>query len=241
MADGSGAGRPGRGRRLAVRALLVVGAVCAALGLVAGYANRTVLDGPTFADRVDEIRRDPAVAEQAGAAIAASVIAARPDLVALAPLVQDVSVRVAGGPLLSAPTRRAAQTTLEALTEADSDQVVLRIVDVGVVVTGVLAQVAPERAPNAGEISVTLADIGSQAFASATIALARAVGVLAWLLPVLGARSRSPARSRCPPTVGGRPRRSAGRWPGPRSDSASSCSSAASSSAASTATRSARP
>ena len=208
MADGSGAGRPGRGRRLAVRALLVVGAVCAALGLVAGYTNRTVLDGPTFADRVDEVRRDPAVAEQAGAAIAASVLAARPDLVALAPLVQDVSVRVAGGPLLSAPTRRAAQTTLEALTEADSDQVVLRIVDVGVVVTGVLAQVAPERAPNAGEISVTLADIGSQAFAEATIALARAVGVLAWLLPVLalvafaGAIALSADRWRAATSVG---------------------------------------
>ena len=35
------------------------------------------------------------------------------------------------------------------------------------------------------DVSVTLASIGDQAFADTTIAIARAVGVLAWLLPVL--------------------------------------------------------
>ena len=157
MADESGAARPGRGRRLAVRALLVLGAVCAALGLVAGYANRKLLDGPTFADHVDEIRRDAAVAEQAGAAIAASSSPPARTSSRSPPLVQDVSVRVAGGPLLSAPTggRRRRRWGAHG---GGLGPVVLRIVDVGVVVTGVLAPVAPERAPNAGEISVTLAD-----------------------------------------------------------------------------------
>ena len=40
-----------------VRVLVVVGAVLAALGLIAGHFNRELLDGPTFADHVDEIRQ----------------------------------------------------------------------------------------------------------------------------------------------------------------------------------------
>ena len=52
-------------------------------------------------------------------------------------------------------------------------------------VTAVLAAVAPERAPVTSDVSVTLASIGDQAFAETTIAIASALGVLAWLLPVL--------------------------------------------------------
>ena len=47
---------------MAARILVVVGAICAALGLVAGHLNRELLDGPTFAHHVDEIRREDAVA-----------------------------------------------------------------------------------------------------------------------------------------------------------------------------------
>jgi len=165
--------------------LLIVGSLCAALGLVAGHVNRHLLDGPTFAEHVDEIRRDPTVAARVGEQIAARIITARPDLVALGPLIEDVAVRVAGGERLAGPTRLAARTAHEALTEEGSDQVVLRIADAGAVVAAVVAQVAPDRAPAAGDVAITLADVGSQAFASTTIAVARVAGVLAWALPLL--------------------------------------------------------
>ena len=173
------------GRRRVVRALIVLGAVLAALGLIAGHVNRTALDGPTFVDNIDAIRRDDAVATQVGLEIAAQLIVANPDLVALAPLVQAVSIRVAGSDLLERPVRRAASTVHTALTEEDADSVVLRIADLGAIVSGVVASIAPEHAPTAGDLSVTLVSIGDQSFASTTLQITRIVGLLAWLLPLL--------------------------------------------------------
>lgn len=168
-----------------VRVLVALGAVLAALGLVAGHLNRELLDGPTFADHVDEIRRDDDVAAELGVAISNQLVRQNPDLVAIRPLVESVATRVAGGDLLSGPTRLAAQGVHRALTEEDADSIALRLTDTAAVVSAVLAAVAPERAPLASDVSITLASIGDQAFAETTIAIARALGVLAWLLPVL--------------------------------------------------------
>lgn len=170
---------------IVVRILLVIGGMCAALGLMAGHLNRELLDGPTFAAHVDEIRRDDAVSTNIGRTIATQLLRANPDLVALGPLVEAVSIRVAGGNVLSVPTRLAARSAHQALTEQDADSVALRIADAGAVVSAVVHAVAPERALLSPDVSVTLVSIGSQDFASTTLAIARAVGVLAWLLPVL--------------------------------------------------------
>ncbi len=153
--------------------------------MLAGHVNREVLDGPTFAANVDDIRRDDAVAAELGTAITDQLLRQHPNLVAIRPLVESVAVRAAGGDLLSGPTRIAAEATHQLLTEGDADSIALRLADVGAVVTGALAVVAPERAPVSSDVSVTLASIGDQAFAETTIAIAHKVGVLAWLLPVL--------------------------------------------------------
>src|SRR5690606_3898744 len=55
----------------AVRALVALGAVLTALSLLAGHANRHLLDGPTFAEHVDQIRTDDAVSVVLGRAISA--------------------------------------------------------------------------------------------------------------------------------------------------------------------------
>ena len=63
---------------LIIRILVILGATLAALGLLAGHANREVLDGPTFAANVDDIRRDDAVDPiGAGDAFNAGYIAVR--------------------------------------------------------------------------------------------------------------------------------------------------------------------
>jgi hypothetical protein len=172
-------------RRWSVRLLLVLGGVLAASGLIAGHLNRNLLDGPTFAANVDEVRRTDAVATQVGEALAEQIVLANPDLVALLPLVESVSVRIAGGDLLSGPVQSASLAAHTALTEDNADSVVLRISDAAALVTAVIGAVAPDRAPAATEVSVTLASIGDQAFASATIAVAHRLGVMAWLLPLL--------------------------------------------------------
>ncbi len=168
-----------------VRVLVVVGAVLAALGLIAGHFNRELLDGPTFADHVNDIRQDEAVAAELGKAISNQLVQSNPDLVAIRPLVESVATQVAGGDLLSGPTRTAAEGVHRALTESNADSIVLRLADTAAVVTAVLAAAAPERAPVTSDVSVTLTSIGDQAFAETTIAIARALGVLAWLLPLL--------------------------------------------------------
>lgn len=166
-----------------VRLLLVVGSICVALGLLAGHVNRQVFDGNTFAANVDEIRRDPDVAEQVGLEISRQVVAAAPDLAALRPLVDDVSVRVAGGSVLSGPVRQAARSAHDALASGDGDAVVLRITDAGAVVSAVLAAVAPDRAPVSADVSVTLADIGGEQVSEALVDVSRTVDLLAWILP----------------------------------------------------------
>lgn len=172
-------------RGIAVRVLIVLGAILAGLGIVAGHVNRQVVDGSAFAGHVDEIRRDPAVAAEIGASLTDQIVQAKPDLVAVRPLVADVAERVAGSDALSGPTRLAAETAHQALTDPGGGSVVLRLADLGAVVTGAVGVIAPDRAGSAGEVSVTLATLNDQPVAQAAAAAARATGLLSWLLPVL--------------------------------------------------------
>lgn len=172
-------------RRWPVRLLLVLGGVLAALGLVAGHLNRQVLDGPTFAANVDDLRKDPAVARQVGEAVTNQLLEVNPDLVALRPLVVSVAAEVAASSVLSGPVQIAASQAHGALTDPDGSVVVLRIADLGAVVAGALAVLAPEKAPDAQQVSVTLAEVGGQSFADTTLTITRWLGVLAWLLPLL--------------------------------------------------------
>lgn len=179
-----GSSPTGRARPVAVRLLIVLGSVLAALSVVAGHANRHLLDGPTFAAHVDAIRRDDAVSAALGRELATRIVVAQPDLVAVGPLVESVAVQVAGSDRLSGAVRRAAREAHRALTEEDADSIVLRLSDAGAVVAGVLATVAPDRAGDLSDVSVTLASFGGQSFATTTLTVTRTVGVLAWLLPL---------------------------------------------------------
>lgn|GEM_PF-6813091 len=66
-------------RRVLSWVLLVAGAVLLLAAVPAGYLNRTVLDAPTFAERVDDLRRRDDVARVLGDEVARQLIAANPD------------------------------------------------------------------------------------------------------------------------------------------------------------------
>jgi hypothetical protein len=172
-------------RRALTWVLLVLGGLLLFLAVPAGYVNRTVLDAPTFANRVDEVRKRDDVARVLGEEVAQQLITQNPDLVALAPLVETVATGVMGSDVLSGPTRLAASQVNQALTTGDSQQVVLRIADAGAVVAGVVGAVAPEKAPQATDVAATLSTVGSQGWASGFVEIAGTVDTLAWLLPVL--------------------------------------------------------
>ncbi|WP_166354412.1 hypothetical protein [Phytoactinopolyspora limicola] len=167
-----------------VRVLIIVGTVLAALGLIAGHMNRHLLDGPTFAGHVDQIRTDAAVSGLLGESISTQIVGANPDLVAVRPLIDDVATRVAGSDVWSGPTRLAAQAAHRVLTDGDPSPVVLRIADTGGVATAVLAAVAPERATAVTGVSVTLLNVGDQGLGRAPFETLRLAGVLAWVFPL---------------------------------------------------------
>ena len=164
---------------------LVVGAVLLALSIPAGYLNRTVLDAPTFASKVDELRQRDDVSDVLGREVSAEIISLNPDLVAIEPLVEQVAIGVVGSDALSGPVKLAASQFNQALTTENSDQLVLRILDVGAVVTSVIGAVAPDQAPEFSDIGLTLANLSGQGFATDIIGFANYVDTLAWLLPLL--------------------------------------------------------
>ena len=164
---------------------LVLGAVLLALSIPAGYVNRTVLDAPTFASKVNELRQRDDVSDVLGRELGQEIIARNPDLVAIGPLVDQVAIGVVGSDALSGPVELAASQFHRALTTENSSQLILRIADVGAVVTSVIGAIAPDQAPEFSDIGLTLANVGDQGFATDIIAFADLADTLAWLLPLL--------------------------------------------------------
>jgi hypothetical protein len=164
----------------------VLGAVLLALGLLAGSVNREVLDGARFAAHVDSVRKDPLVAERAGQAITVQLLDADPDLVAVRPLLESTATSLVGSPTFGPVVRLAARQVHQAMTNDDPTQIVLRLADLGVVLSGVLRAVAPaEAAKIPPDLNLTLAELGAQTPAADTLRLIRTVGLLSWLFPLL--------------------------------------------------------
>lgn len=172
-------------RRYVSWVLLGLGALFLTLSVPAGYVNRTVLDTPTFADRVDELRMRDDVSDLLGREIGAQLIRQSPDLIAIAPLVDQVSIGVMRSDALSGPVKIATSQFHRALTTENSDQLVLRLADVGAVVASAIGAIAPDRAAQGSNIGITLANIGNQNFAADIIRFVDFVDTLAWLLPLL--------------------------------------------------------
>jgi hypothetical protein len=175
-----------QGRDVASRALVVVGAVLLLLAVLAVVAYRTFLDTDSFAAGVDEIRKTEAVSDALGRELAAQIVAGAPDLVAVRPLVEQVSSEVAGSDLLSPLVVRAAAQAQRAATEEDSAAIVLRLADAGAVATSAIAAFAPDVAAQIPpDLSVTLAEIGGQDVLASTVRASRYLSIAAWALPLL--------------------------------------------------------
>ena len=164
----------------------VLGCLLLLLGGLAGIVNRQVLDGPRFAEHVDAVRSDPAVARLVGQRITDRVLELEPDLVAVRPLIEAVATSLAGSELLGPAVRAGATRLHTAFTGTGSEPVVLRLADVGAVLTATLRALSPGRDTVLPEdFDVTLAKFGSGSFATESIALTQWVGLLSWLLPLL--------------------------------------------------------
>ncbi len=176
-----------RARRALPFVLVPVGSLLVVLGVVAGYANHVLLDGPTFAGKVDAVRQAEPVSRVLGRTLTDQYLARQPNLVALRPLIDSVAASAVASPAFSRPTRAAAEAFQQAATVPNASSVGLRIADAGAVLTAVLQQAVPaaQQSPPS-TVALSLAHIGGQKWSHTTFVVARLLGVAAWVLPLSG-------------------------------------------------------
>lgn len=177
-----------RGRTVARRALLAFGGLLTLVALVAGTANRELLDANRFARHADQVRVDPDVSARAGDLITTRVLALDPDLVALRPLIATTAAGVVRSPVFSPIVRASARQVHQAMTRPGSQPVVLSLADVGAVLTPTLRALAPQLADQLpADFDVRLAQVGARDFAADTLRAAHLARVLSWALPAAAA------------------------------------------------------
>ena len=173
-------------RRSASRVLVVVGGVLLFLAVISVVLYRTLLDTQTFASSVDEIRSTEAVSDALGREITEVLVEGRPDLVAIRPLIEQVSAEVARSDVLTPLVTRAAAEAQRAATQESSSSIALRLADAGAVATSALRAFAPDVASQIpADLSITLAEIGGQDVFATTVRASRYLSVAAWVLPLV--------------------------------------------------------
>ncbi len=173
-------------RRTASRALIAVGTILLLVAAISVVSYRNLLDTDTFATNVDQVRQQPAVSQALGEELAAQVIQAQPDLVAIKPVIEQGAAFVVGSDVLSPLVRQAAAQAQQAATDPDEPSIVLRVADAGAVVTSVLKNLAPDLLEDVpADLSLTLAEVGSGSLFEQSIRAARYLSLAAWVLPVL--------------------------------------------------------
>jgi hypothetical protein len=169
---------------------MLLGTLLLLLGTVAGVVNREVLDAGRFADHVNSVRTDPAVSRELGALVTERILAEQPDLTAMRPLLESTATSVIASPAFGAAARAAAAGPLYRVLTGrggGGDSLVLRLADVGALAIGAVAVLAPEqRAALPAELDVRLSQFGSQDATGETLSWVHLVGVMSWLLPLLG-------------------------------------------------------
>ena len=135
----------GRARGLVVNALVVLAALALAIATLTLYAERVLFDAGRFADRVELALSQPPVAREVGATLTEEIVHAKPDLIAVEPLLRGVAEQV----VRSAPFRslagRAAYQAHTAVFDRERDSTVLIVGNGALLVTQAL-EVADPRA-----------------------------------------------------------------------------------------------
>ena len=110
-----------RTRRIAPPVLAGVAAVAVLAGLLTGYAWRTVFDSDQFAKRAAVALYDPAVRDEAARRVAGRLVSAKPDLIAIQPVIEGVVSGIVGGERSRACFGPASQTFTARCSPRDQD------------------------------------------------------------------------------------------------------------------------
>ena len=123
-----------RARHAAAVACGILGILLVLVAVLLGYTQRSVFNERAFASRVAASLEDPRVARFAAEEIADGVIAAKPDLVGLRPLIVAASKSVVASAPFRAAVKRSARTLHHAITTGTATDIVLTVKDVGAIV-----------------------------------------------------------------------------------------------------------
>lgn len=172
-------------RRSTILALLALSALALATAAVSLYASYALSDSDRFADRVEVALGDEAVAREVARTLTEQIVAARPDLIAVQPLIGGVAEQVAGSSPFRALARRAVRTAHAAVFAADRDSVVLVVSNAALLVAQALEATRPELASQIpDEVTAKLAALSDGPLARAAVEIGQAaedVGALGWL------------------------------------------------------------
>jgi len=171
-------------------ALAIAGLVFLGLGALLIDASRGIFNDQAFASRVAASLGDPKVSEFVAAKITDGLVAARPNLVAVRPLIEGV----AGGLVRSEPFRAAASASLRAahrtLFSQGGSDLLLSIPDLGILARSALAGASPELAAKIPDkVDAVLADLPHSRLGAGVVRARQAWERLQWLqlaLLVLG-------------------------------------------------------
>ncbi len=189
--------QPRRAWTVVSRIAAWLGGICLCGGLLAGFVNREVLDSHRFASTFNAVRHDDAVATAIGGAIAGAVLEARPDLIAVRPL------------LAPAATSLVSSSEFDGLVQSTIEQLHANIVhgergflvnltDVGAVATTLIPLVAPSVSTALPpDLNVKLATISAPSFGAKVASWAHFCALLSWLLPLASAPAARGGDRRC--------------------------------------------
>jgi hypothetical protein len=144
---------PFRSRPLLAATLRAVGVALVVVALVLGYANRVIYNPTAFAERSALALGDPRVATFVAERIADEVVALKPDLVAVRPVVVGAARAVVASEAFRALFRVASQRAHELAFSRGTENVVLSLPDFAVLLEGAVTRVDPRIA---GRLPVTL-------------------------------------------------------------------------------------
>ena len=128
-----------------VVALEALGTFALVLGVLLGYATRSVFDSKAFSDRLASSLQEPGVASYVAARLADGVIAAKPDLTGLRPVIIAGGRSVVSSSAFRAAAKRAALEAHRAIMSGTTEKIMLSVQDVGEILQATLA-VHPELA-----------------------------------------------------------------------------------------------
>src|SRR4051794_9684115 len=123
--------------------LAALAAVALAVGGLLVYADRTVFRSDPFADRAATAFATPAVRDATARRLTDLVIAVRPDLVAVRPVIGLAAQGIAGTPQFRSLVRAAVLQAHRSAFDEEHARVTLRIRDAGVLLGDALERLRP--------------------------------------------------------------------------------------------------